>query len=250
MSKIGIIDSGLGGAMVLQRLRLAKPNHHYIYLADQKNAPYGEKTAEEIVALANALVATLVAYRVDCIVVACNTICANALPQLRTRYPEVHFISMIEPTVAQLNQKNKRVLVLATPATIASRAYANAIHQLDLDITVVSLAAKALVPLIEAQAPRQIVEQALAEIFATVDLAGFDAMILGCTHYPLVADLIAQQFSGLLLDSNAVTIAQLDYPESQAQLDVYTSLEPEHLQAQVIALLKETWSIKPFELMV
>ncbi|MGL5540166.1 MAG: glutamate racemase [Erysipelotrichaceae bacterium] len=245
MSKIGILDSGLGGTLVLNALLQAHPNHHYLYLADQKNAPYGEKSPQRIYELAYQLVNRLNDAHVDLIVVACNTICANALDALRHDFPHLPFVSMIEPTVAQIYPSTRKVLVLATPATIASGAYEREIATQFPTIQTTGLATGIFVPLIEQGASEEVLQEAV-DAMLPLDLADYDAMVLGCTHYPLLKKQLRARFEGIIYDSNAAIVQQIQLPPSTPKLEVYTSADPLHFQQQIEAILGMGWNVNGF----
>lgn len=247
MKKLGVIDSGLGGALVVHELRKRMPKQDIIFLADQRHAPYGDKTQEQIIEYSIHLIEVLEAKGIEQVVIACNTICANAYDALVARFPHMHFISIIQPTIAQLSEQNKHVLVLATAATVHSHAYKKTMNELYPTIYVEEYAAKALVPLIEAEASSTQIKQALANIFKYIDASFYDALILGCTHYPLIKKEIKTFFKGQILDSHDAILACIQPSLGQGTLEVYTSLEPLHLKKQVKDFLKEEWNVQFFK---
>jgi len=183
---LGIFDSGLGGLTVLARLRKLLPLEDIVYLADQAHVPYGDRTTDELSRLLASNVAYLERSGVDAIVMGCNTSCAvaarNGWPWARV--PILDLIAAAAETVATMTAK--RVGVLATIATARSGAYGDALRAGAKGIVVQECAAPKLVPLVEAgnldgPLARAAVEEACAQF--TLPL---EALVLACTHYPLL----------------------------------------------------------------
>ncbi len=183
---IGVFDSGLGGLTVVRRLRERLPNADIIFLADQKNVPYGDRSNEELASLLESHVGWLDEQNVDAIVMGCNTSCAIAdsfgWPKARAEI----FDLLDAATVAVQRAHARRIGVVATAATVRSGAYGRRISNAVHDAEVWEVAAPALVPLVEAgkiDAPetRDAVATACAQL--PPDL---DAVVLGCTHYPIL----------------------------------------------------------------
>lgn len=182
---IGIFDSGVGGTSVLKDIISLMPYENTIYLADSKNAPYGQKSEEEIIALSEKNTALLLEKGAKIIVVACNTATTNAINHLRQKY-KLPFVG-IEPAIkpAALNTKHRAVGVLATQGTLSSKLFDETKGKFARDIKVVEQVGEGLVPL---------VEQNLMESSKAIELlkkylqpmieAHIDYLILGCTHYP------------------------------------------------------------------
>lgn len=183
---LGVFDSGLGGLTVLRQLRRLLPKHDLLYFADQANVPYGDKTPGELLALTQHNLNRLNALGVQAIIMACNTSCATAAefgwPQ--SAAPVLDLIDSAAIAVEQGGYRN--VGVIATTATARSGAYAEAIGQRCADTRITEIAAPALVPLVEAgklegAQPRAAVQAACDRL-----PAGVDAVVLACTHYPLL----------------------------------------------------------------
>lgn len=190
---IGVFDSGVGGLTVLKALRRLLPNEPLIYLGDTARVPYGNKSRETVVRYSMENAKFLVERGVKAIVVACNTSTACALPALQQSFA-VPVLGVIEPGArkAVSASRKKRIGIIATSATVASGAYAQAIKGLDPAVQVISRACPLFVPLVEegwidTEATRLIVSHYLSPMRAE----GIDVLILGCTHYPLLADVIA-----------------------------------------------------------
>ena len=146
--KIGIFDSGVGGLTVLKSLS-EKYNAEYIYIGDNKNCPYGEKTKDELLKYAIRIVNYFIQQGISVIVIACNTCCANVLDDLRVMYKEITFIGVIESTINRFIKQNKNnVLVIGTNATIKTNIYETKLKEKNNNLVVTSLATPLLVPLI------------------------------------------------------------------------------------------------------
>ena len=186
---IGVYDSGLGGLTVLAALRAAAIDDDVVYFADQAHVPYGERTDADLHALLTANLAWLEAHGVDLVVMGCNTSCAVAS---RLGWPVTNFRLPVQDLIVNgarsfAQSPFKRVAVIATPATVRSHAYASAIGAVAPQVDVVEIAAPLLVPLVEAgqsesAAARDAVREAVAQF-----PPGVDAIVYGCTHYPLDA---------------------------------------------------------------
>ncbi|CAN5661754.1 hypothetical protein BH23CHL7_BH23CHL7_14360 [soil metagenome] len=191
---IGLFDSGVGGLTVLREVVRRLPAESTIYLGDNARAPYGPRTDEEVKRFSAECLDELAARDVKAIVVACNTSSAIALPELRLRYP-VPILGVVRPgaAAAALATRTRRVGVIATTATVRSRAYFQAIKDEDPFIDVVELATPELVPLVEAgQLDGPQVERVVGRSIAPLldNTLRPDTLLLGCTHYPLLAPLI------------------------------------------------------------
>ncbi|MEX2011891.1 MAG: glutamate racemase [Chloroflexota bacterium] len=205
---IGVFDSGVGGLTVLSEILRRLPGESTIYLGDNARAPYGTRTDEEVRAFSGQSVDALVERDVKAIVIACNTSTAVALPDLRRRH-DLPILGVIRPgaSAAVLASRNRRVGVIATPATVRSRAYFWAIKEENPGIEVYEHATPALVPMVEAgelsgPAVEATVAESLAPLLGQRDADGefifplppsakIDTLLLGCTHYPLLRPVIA-----------------------------------------------------------
>jgi glutamate racemase len=205
---IGVFDSGVGGLTVLREIMRRVPAESTIYLGDNARAPYGTRTDDEVRAFSTEAIDALVARDVKAIVVACNTSTAVALGDLRRRY-DLPVLGVIRPgaVTASLTTRNRRVGVIATPATIRSHAYFNAIKDENPAVEVYEHATPALVPMVEAgmtdgATVEAVVAEALAPLLGERDADGefvfplpvsarIDTLLLGCTHYPLLRAVIA-----------------------------------------------------------
>ncbi|HXP93388.1 MAG TPA: glutamate racemase [Candidatus Binatia bacterium] len=190
---IGIFDSGVGGLTILRRLRERLPRHDFLYLADQANVPYGDRTADDLAGLMRDNVAFLNAASVDAIVVGCNSSCGVASERGWPPSRAV-IVDLIESAAAAVERSGAlRIGVLATSATVRSRAYTRAIARRVPTAVVEEVAAPALVPLVEAgitgAAARAAVEAA-CEPFSN----RIEALVLACSHYPVLEPEFAQVY--------------------------------------------------------
>jgi len=187
---IGILDSGLGGYSVYHTLRGAYPNASFLFLADQLNAPFGDKTRDQILEIAIDAMGWFKNQGVEEVLVACNTISALVLDEIILMYPELKITGIIDLTVDQFRDNPiEEILVLATAGTINSLAYPNKFEKKLKKKKITSKALPLLVPQLEGLAPKEEIETYLNE-----NLSSFkgktQAVVLACTHYPLVKDLI------------------------------------------------------------
>ncbi|MBT8184552.1 MAG: glutamate racemase [Eudoraea sp.] len=182
---IGIFDSGVGGTSIWREINNLLPAESTIYLADSKNAPYGEKSREEIIRLSVKNTEFLLNNDCKLIVVACNTATTNAINYLRAHYP-LPFIG-IEPGIkpAALHSKSGTIGVLATKGTLTSQLFSKTSQDHAANITVVEQEGKGLVGLIESGAAyKKETEELLKRYLKPMIAANIDHLVLGCTHYP------------------------------------------------------------------
>jgi glutamate racemase len=225
---IGVFDSGVGGLTVLREILRRSPSESTIYLGDNARAPYGTRTDDEVRRFSVQALDALVRRNVKALVVACNTSTSVALGDFRRRY-DLPVLGVVRPgaAAAALATRNRRVGVIATPATVRSRAYFNAIKDENPAIEVYEHATPSLVPLVEAgQLSGPAVELAVREavapllgkrnadgdfIFPMPPSARIDTLLLGCTHYPLLAALLraAVGDSVAIVDSATATASSL-----------------------------------------
>ena len=181
---IGVFDSGIGGTSIWSAIHELLPNEKTIYLADSKNAPYGQKSKEEIVALSKKNVDFLIENNCKLIVVACNTATTNAIQELRTDY-DIPFIG-IEPAIkpAAHNSKTQVIGILATKGTLNSELF-NKTAEMFHDTKIIEQVGYGLVQLIEEgnlNSPEM--TQLLESYLQPMIDANIDYLVLGCSHYP------------------------------------------------------------------
>ncbi|HEY7523080.1 MAG TPA: glutamate racemase [Candidatus Limnocylindrales bacterium] len=225
---IGVFDSGVGGLTVLREILRRSPQESTVYLGDNARAPYGVRPDDEVRSFSIQALDVLVERDVKAIVVACNTSTAVALPDARRRY-DLPILGVIRPgaAAAALATRNRRVGVIATPATIRSRAYFHAIKEENPAVEVYEHATPAFVPMVEAgelsgSAVTETVRMSLAPllgqrgddgeaVFPLPPGARVDTLLLGCTHYPLLRDVIGAVAGPevALVDSATATASSL-----------------------------------------
>jgi glutamate racemase len=235
---IGVFDSGVGGLTVLREIIRRLPHESTVYLGDNARAPYGPRTDDEVRRFSTECLDVLAGKGVKAIVVACNTSSAIALPDLRRRY-DLPILGVVRPgaVAAVLATRNRRVGVIATPATVRSRAYFDAIKEENPAVEAYEHATPALVPLVEAGAlsgpeVEAAVADAVAPLVGRRDAAGefvhplppesrIDTLLLGCTHYPLLRSVIQDAVGEpvAIVDSASATASAL------AQLLTVNALE-------------------------
>ena len=204
---IGVFDSGVGGLTVLREILRRLPYESTVYLGDNARAPYGTRDDDEVRRFSVQALDALVRRDVKALVVACNTSTSVALGDFRRRY-DLPVLGVVRPgaAAAALATRNRRVGVIATPATVRSRAYFNAIKDENPAVEVYEHATPGLVPLVEAgrltgpeveAAVRRAVAPLLGErdgdgdfIFPLPPSARIDTLLLGCTHYPLLLGVL------------------------------------------------------------
>ncbi len=195
MTLIGVFDSGVGGLSVLGEVRRLLPGADLIYLADQANSPYGQRSLGEVRKLAEACTRHLLDLGADLIVVACNTASAAALHHLRSMFPGVPFVGM-EPAIKPATglTRSKVVGVLATAATFQSELFSSVVGRFADGVTIVTQACPGWADLVETgEISGPVTEAAIARQLDPVLAAGADTLVLGCTHYPFLRRVIAER---------------------------------------------------------
>lgn len=243
MKKIGIFDSGIGGLTILFALKNKYPNNEYLYVADQKYNPYGEKTQAQLLMYASRIVAFLINEKCDEIIIACNTICATVLNQLQNKYPKIKFVDVITPLITKVNtSKYANVLVLATQATQKTVVYQKGIKKPNI-----VLATSKFVPNIEKmdnQAIQLAIEEYLVNYRNKTDL-----IVLGCTHYPLIKTAINAYINVPIFDAIDAMVEKMKYLNQElgnGNITIYTSGDVEKLAHQIKYLFNEDYTIEKF----
>lgn len=236
---IGIFDSGVGGTSVWREIEKLLPNEDTIYLADSKNAPYGEKSKEEILQLSIKNIDFLLAKDCKLIVVACNTATTNAISHVRKHY-DVPIIGT-EPAIkpAALLSKSKTVGVLATKGTLSSELFFTTSQNHAGHVNKIVQVGTGLVPLIEAGMVNSEETKKLLETYLEPMLAaGMDYLVLGCTHYPYLIPVLKEMIPPHveILDSGAAIAKQtmailkennlLANPDKKGKHLFYTNADP------------------------
>ncbi|UPT69381.1 MAG: glutamate racemase [Flavobacterium sp. JAD_PAG50586_2] len=181
---IGLFDSGIGGTSIWQEIHELLPNEDTIYLADSKNAPYGQRSKEEIIDLSIKNTEYLLNQNSKIIVVACNTATTNAIKELRAKY-DVPFIG-IEPAIkpAAVNSQNHVIGILATQGTLNSELFHQTAEKFH-DTKIIEQIGHGLVPLIEnGEMNSSEMNKLLHQYLEPMIEANIDYLVLGCSHYP------------------------------------------------------------------
>ncbi len=202
---IGVFDSGIGGLTVVKALRELLPQERIVYLGDTARVPYGSRSASTVERYSLEIAEMLMEQQAKLIVVACNTASSVALPKLEKSLP-VNVIGVIRPGAQAAIQmsRNRHIGVIGTRATIRSGSYEKALRLLDEKVSVTSQAAPLLVPLIEEGLLEDpVTDQMIGRYLGPMLSEGIDTLVLGCTHYPLLAAAIRRQLDGkvALVDS-------------------------------------------------
>ena len=191
---IGVYDSGFGGLSVWRELYRALPEESIIYLGDGKNCPYGQKPAEEIRYLATKSVQELLSRGCKMIVVACNTATAAAIEHLRAMFPDLPFVGL-EPAVkpACKSTRSGVVGVIATERSLKSEKFLATLAKYGDGVEVIKAVGKGFVEAVEANAENcASTEQVVRAVVEPIIDRGADVLVLGCTHYPFLKDVIAK----------------------------------------------------------
>ncbi len=190
---IGIFDSGIGGTSIWKEIHTLLPNENTIYLSDSKNAPYGEKTKEEILDLSIKNTKLLIDKGCKLIVVACNTATTNAIEYLRANY-DVPFIG-IEPAIkpASIKTKTNKIGILATKGTLNSSLFEKTSASINKDILIIEQVGNGLVKLIESgKLYSKEMTDLLEKYISPMVSSKCDCIVLGCTHYPYLIPQIRE----------------------------------------------------------
>lgn len=216
---IGIFDSGVGGTSIFKEIHALLPNENIIYLADSRNAPYGNKTQEEIKNLSIKNTEYLLNKGCKIIVVACNTATTNAITYLRESY-EVPFIG-IEPAIkpAALNTKTNAVGILATKGTLSSQLFHKTSDLYANGIKMVEQIGEGIVPLIESGKLNSDEMKDLLQLYLEPMLkANIDYLVLGCTHYPYLIPMLETMLpEGVKIIDSGLAVAKQTKAVLQSQ---------------------------------
>ena len=213
---VAVFDSGVGGLTVLHELLVALPHEDFVYLGDTARFPYGDRTAEELERFSLEIADVLLQRRAKLLVVACNSATAAALPALRRRMMEttigVDVLGVVQPgaAAAVAATRSGRIGLLATPATVRSRAYDESIAIVDPHVQLTSIPCPDLAPIIQGGFPfDEHVVDTVKAYCAPLREAQVDTVILGSTHYPLVRPLLQRHLGrGVALVTSGEAVAR------------------------------------------
>lgn len=213
---VAVFDSGVGGLTVLHELLVSLPGEDYLYLGDTARFPYGERSQAELESFAIEITEYLLGIGAKLLVVACNAASSAALDALELHLArtgrDVDVIGVVAPAtqLAVAGSRTGRVGLLATPATVASGAYERAVRAADRHVHVEPVACPDLAPIIQSGFPfdEQVV-RTVRGYCAPLREAGVDTVILGCTHYPLVAPMLQRMLGrGVTLVTSGAGVAR------------------------------------------
>ncbi|WP_027399964.1 glutamate racemase [Anaerovorax odorimutans] len=199
---IGFFDSGLGGLTCIPYLMKALPNERIIYFGDTARTPYGSKAPSTITAFSLQIANFLVQNNVKMIVIACNTVSATCLDELRKMFPKIPVLGIITPAaklVASTCTPNNHIGIIGTKVTIKSEAYTTKILKFNPNLDINSIACPTFVPLIE----EGIIQNEIMDLSIKYYLDNFisynkiDTLVLGCTHYPLIRKNIQKLYPNI-----------------------------------------------------
>lgn len=229
---IGIFDSGIGGTSIWKEIHQLLPNENTLYLADSKNAPYGQKSKEKIIELCIKNTELLIRKNCKIIVVACNTATTNAVTYLRENYtiPIIGIEPAIKP--ASINTTTKSIGILATKGTLNSSLFAKASNNIDQEVTIIEQVGEGLVELIEnGHLNSNEMTQLLTNHLQKLLQHNIDYLVLGCTHYPYlipqIKDLIGNNIA--IIDSGQAVAKQTRRVLEDNNLLNNQNLTPTHL---------------------
>ena len=233
--RVGIFDSGIGGINVLSCLIKKFPNNEYFYFGDTKNLPYGDKTKEELMKLACNAIDFLLTKNVDIIVIACGTISSNCYNDLKGKY-DIPLYDIISPTINYLkNSDYDKIGVIGTRRTIESKIFSIPGKDVLMKET------PSLVPIIE---NNQISEKEV-EIIKELDcFKDYPILVLGCTHYPLLKELINRKIKTNTLDMGELLASTLNISnDSKFSCELYFSLISVNLLNNISNILDNDYQI-------
>ncbi|MCC5916148.1 MAG: glutamate racemase [Cryomorphaceae bacterium] len=189
---IGIFDSGVGGLTVAQALRAILPGENILYYGDTLHLPYGEKSKEAIIRYSTEITTFLLSKGAKCILIACNSASANAAEYLREKFPHTTFIDVIQPVVDHIQQLDKKSIgVIGTKATMNSGAYQRKLLESLPNAKIITKATPLLAAMIEEGFTSGPVTDAVIDAYLHHDAVSHtEALVLGCTHYPLIQNNI------------------------------------------------------------
>ncbi len=213
---IGIFDSGLGGLTVARAVKSLLPNEQIIYFGDSAHLPYGDKSAATIQAYSIKICDVLLQHKCKAILIACNSASAAAYDLVKAYVgSKAEVVNVIDPVIYYLDAffKRRRIGLIGTKQTVGSEIYKRKIEGLNKQITFSALATPLLAPMIEEYFHKnEISNQIIAEYLSQQELSQLDALVLGCTHYPLIKTHIEHFYKGAVevIDSSEIVAQYLE----------------------------------------
>ena len=258
---IGVFDSGLGGLTGVRELRRRLPHENIVYFGDTGRVPYGSRSPETILQYARQDIAFLLSKDVKCIMAACGTV-SSTYPAAEAEKLPVPYLGVVDAAAreAAFSTRNRRIGVIGTAATIRSRSYETLLRRLVPGVEITARPCPLFVPLVEAgyvdhSAPdkQEITKLVIAQYLTEIRDAGVDTLILGCTHYPLLKDIIGEICGPgvTLIDSGAASARALRQQlaaegqltdRQQGETRFYVSDRPEDFEKLAAVFLEEPLS--------
>lgn len=229
--RVGMFDSGIGGLTVLKSFLKHHPNNEYVYYGDTLNMPYGDKSKEELLNLAKKIIEFLQSKNVDIIVIACGTVSSNIYNELKEfcKVPIYNIISEVKDYI--LKREYKKVLVMATSATVSTHVFKNMNQEIINEV-----ACPKLVPLIENN-KLDLLDEVLDEYIDKKE--DYDAIILGCTHYSIIKEKIKNKMNSNteIIELGEIVAKNIKLKESNKNLELYFSKEMPNLSDNINKIL-------------
>ena len=255
MRPIGVFDSGLGGLTAVHSLWKILPEENLIYFGDTARVPYGGRSKETLLKYARQDVRFLRSFDLKAILIACGTVSTTSLDTLQAEN-DLPIVGVVEPTCrrALLVTRTKKVGIIATLASIRSGAYEAVLRRLDPEVEVIGKPCPLFVPLVESGRFRRgdvVIETVAREYLEPLKATGIDTLILGCTHYPLLTDVIADVMGpGVTLvsagEESAFELKRLLKADGlraeetrQGEAEFYVSDQPEDFERIASVFLQE-----------
>lgn len=209
-NQVGIFDSGIGGLTVAKEIHALFPTTKIIYFGDTAHLPYGDKSKEAIISYAKKIVAFLINEGCQHIVIACNTASAFAFESVKKQvYGKAFVYNVIDPVVNYVGQHytNEKIGVIGTKGTIQSRIYPRKINRISKSLKVTSLATPLLAPMIEeGYFNNKISRTIIHSYLSRKEFKDVQALILACTHYPLIEHTIAEYYKNKVQIINSAKV--------------------------------------------
>lgn len=244
---IGVFDSGMGGLTAIKQIVKMMPNEDIIYFGDTGRVPYGTRSRDTIIKYACQDVRFLLSKNVDAILIACGTVSANAIDILRSEFnvPIFGVVEAAAKRACELTQ-NAKVGIIGTNATVKSGAYVEHIKSIRDDVDTVSTPCPLFVPLVEngfTDADDEITYLTAKKYLADIKEFGADTLILGCTHYPIIASVISKVLPGVNLVNTGAEAAKRLFEKVEtrggsARVEYYVSDDVEYFKSAASTFLE------------
>jgi len=229
---IGIFDSGIGGLTVTKAVVERLPNESIIYFGDTAHLPYGDKSIQTVQGYTKKIIDFLLIHNVKLILIACNTASAAAYEMLKIYVGDrAILLNVIDPVISFLgtNYANKRIGLIGTKLMVQSQSYHQKIAKLEQQIDFCALATPLLVPIIEEGFfEHELIDIALAEYLVHPTLQNIEALVLGCTHYPVIKKSIADFYKNKIDIVDAAKIVASEVDTTLTSHGILSSTQPNH----------------------